>query len=169
MLEAESAEEMFDKERELVEIGSHSYNLKEGGKGGWDYVNISGLNNNKSPEQMTDAGIKSWKSRISKNESAARDKLAQISKQSHQNGNLSHVYFGVDSNRTEKALKNAWSDRAKEKRNKTRQEHQFQIGERNSQYGTMWITDGTNNLKIKKEEMIPEGFRKGRVIKLSKR
>lgn len=35
---------------------------------------------------------------------------------------------------------------------------------KNSQYGTMWITDGTANQKIKKEDVIPEGWRKGRII-----
>lgn len=29
---------MFDRERELVEIGSHSYNLKQGGEGGWSHL-----------------------------------------------------------------------------------------------------------------------------------
>lgn len=38
-------------------------------------------------------------------------------------------------------------------------------GNNNSQYGTMWITDGIRNLKIKKENLIPEGWRKGRRIK----
>ena len=33
----------------------------------------------------------------------------------------------------------------------------------NSQYGTMWITNGTENKKIKKDEPIPEGWNKGRV------
>jgi len=36
---------------------------------------------------------------------------------------------------------------------------------KNSQYGTMWITDGMKNKKIKKNEMIPEGWRKGRVVR----
>jgi len=138
---------MFDKEREMVEIGTHSYNLKQGGEGGWGYVNGSRLNNNKSSEQMSNAGKKSWKTRIRKGDYAARAKLSQISKQSHRNGNLSHVYFGTDTDRSEKAIKNAWSNEAREKRNKTRQEHQFQIGENNSQYGTMWITDGAVNRK----------------------
>jgi len=35
-------------------------------------------------------------------------------------------------------------------------------GESNSQYGTMWITNGTENRKIKKEDIIPEGWYKGR-------
>jgi hypothetical protein len=38
------------------------------------------------------------------------------------------------------------------------------LGSGNSQFGTMWITDGSSNLKIKKNDSIPEGFRKGRVI-----
>jgi hypothetical protein len=35
------------------------------------------------------------------------------------------------------------------------------IGEKNSQYGTFWITNGTINKKTKSE--IPEGWYKGRV------
>ena len=31
-------------------------------------------------------------------------------------------------------------------------------GETNSQFGTMWITDGSKNKKIKKEDSIPEGW-----------
>lgn len=32
-------------------------------------------------------------------------------------------------------------------------------------YGTMWITNGKENKKIKKEDKIPKGFRKGRIMK----
>jgi hypothetical protein len=39
-----------------------------------------------------------------------------------------------------------------------------QIGEGNSQYGTMWITDGVINKKIKKGQLIPSGFKKGRKL-----
>jgi hypothetical protein len=38
------------------------------------------------------------------------------------------------------------------------------LGENNSQYGTMWITDGKNNRKIKKDEEIPEKWKRGRVL-----
>lgn len=40
-----------------------------------------------------------------------------------------------------------------------------QRGERNSQYGTMWITDDKTSLKIKVGDKIPEGWRKGRICK----
>ena len=39
-----------------------------------------------------------------------------------------------------------------------------QTGSKNSQYGTMWITDGNINKKINKLDNIPEGWYKGRSI-----
>ena len=44
-----------------------------------------------------------------------------------------------------------------------------QQGEKNSQHGTMWITNGTENQKIQKESPIPLGWQKGRVIKIGMR
>lgn len=38
------------------------------------------------------------------------------------------------------------------------------LKERNSQYGSEWITNGFQNAKIKKGTHIPEGFWKGRII-----
>ena len=44
---------MFAKEAELVEIGDHTYNLMEGGKGGWDHVDATGDNNPmRNPEDV---------------------------------------------------------------------------------------------------------------------
>jgi hypothetical protein len=42
-----------------------------------------------------------------------------------------------------------------------------QKGSNNSQYGSMWITNGTKEgtYKINKNELIPEGYRRGRVCK----
>ena len=39
-----------------------------------------------------------------------------------------------------------------------------QSGKGNSQYGTMWITNGSENKKIKKIDKIPEGWYKGRTV-----
>ena len=39
-----------------------------------------------------------------------------------------------------------------------------QKGEGNSQFGTCWITNGVDNKKHKKGEVLPEGWRLGRVI-----
>ena len=38
-------------------------------------------------------------------------------------------------------------------------------GEKNPQFGTCWITNGVDSIKIKKGENIPEGWKLGRVIK----
>lgn len=43
-----------------------------------------------------------------------------------------------------------------------------QFSENNSQYGTMWITNGSENKKIKKVDTIPEGWYKGRKVKQNK-
>jgi tRNA G26 N,N-dimethylase Trm1 len=37
-------------------------------------------------------------------------------------------------------------------------------GENNSAYGNLWITNGTNNKFIKKDEEIPSGWYKGRTV-----
>ena len=38
------------------------------------------------------------------------------------------------------------------------------IGDKNTQFGTMWITDGTHNRKIPKSELVPPGWTRGRVV-----
>ena len=38
-----------------------------------------------------------------------------------------------------------------------------QLGKNNSQYGTIWVTNGKTNKKIQKKCIIPVGYRKGRV------
>jgi hypothetical protein len=60
---------------------------------------------------------------------------------------------------------NIWSEEVAKRRAKTRKEKKFQQGENNTQFGTMWITDGTNNRKILKDSLIPDGWRKGAVLK----
>lgn len=43
--------------------------------------------------------------------------------------------------------------------------HDRQLGEKNSQYGSQWINDGNNNKKIKQIDIIPNGWKLGRIIK----
>lgn len=52
---------------------------------------------------------------------------------------------------------------ALEKKKQTFIRTKHQQGEKNSQFGTKWITNGIENKKIKKWKRIPVGFRKGRV------
>lgn len=41
----------------------------------------------------------------------------------------------------------------------------YGVGETNSQFGKMWITNSLENKRISKEDTIPDGWRKGRVMK----
>lgn len=60
----------------------------------------------------------------------------------------------------------ALKPKAKKKRKETLAKIEHQQGEKNSQYGTMWITNGSNNKKVSKDTItLPEGYRKGRVLK----
>lgn len=57
----DSAEAMFAKEKELVYVSEETYNLKNGGDGGFDYINQNGIRNITSESQVRAA--KTLKSR----------------------------------------------------------------------------------------------------------
>mgnify|MGYP003593220292 CR=1 FL=1 len=134
LFEGKSPEEMFEKERELVEVGPHSYNLKEGGSGGWDYVNRAGLYKNKSKETMRYAGLRS---------KILKRGIHDPEKRNNETSQMQTL-------------------EAKEKRRVSLQRIKHQQGSKNSQFGTKWITDGESSRKIKRDEAIPEGWKKGR-------
>lgn len=62
-----------------------------------------------------------------------------------------------------KVVEAARSPEANKKRKETLQRIGHSRGEKNSQFGTMWITDGSSNRKIAKTSAIPDGWRRGRV------
>jgi hypothetical protein len=45
LFECSSEDEMYAKEKDTIILCDESYNIHEGGLGGWNYVNTSGLNN----------------------------------------------------------------------------------------------------------------------------
>ena len=65
-----------------------------------------------------------------------------------------------------KAIVAAKSPQAREKQKQSLKKIGHQRGEKNSQYGTMWINNPQTreNIRISKEDPIPEGWFKGRVI-----
>ena len=66
---------------------------------------------------------------------------------------------------TKMAVELARTPEAIKKKKETFKEIGHQQGEKNSQYGKVWITDGTKegSYRINKEDPIPEGYRLGRV------
>lgn len=70
--------------------------------------------------------------------------------------------FAKDSNLQKMATDKARSAECIEKKKRIFKEINHQVGERNSQFGTMWITNEKENKKIKCNSIIPTGWRKGR-------
>jgi len=60
------------------------------------------------------------------------------------------------------AMVAALSEDSRQKRLDSFKRIGHQKGESNSQFGTMWVTDGTVNKKVRKGDPIPEGFSPGR-------
>ena len=154
--------DMNNKEAELVTeefcLREDTYNICLGGKGGWSYLNREGLNrtqwhreNNKS--HMHNMNIRSSIKRKELSEDKeyaekySKTRSDAIKKQIEEKG---HPFKG-------KTHTIEWKERhsiiMKEKQN----------GKNNSQFGTVWITNGINNRKIKKECDIPDGWHRGRI------
>lgn len=155
-MEAESSEEMFEKERELVELGPHSYNLKEGGRGGFE------RSATKRGRQATNRVLENrygenWRTIIAKeaNIKSQSEESTLIRKETAYRGH-DEGWFSWKGKHHSDESKRLISEKAKMR---------LSIKENNSQFGTMWITNEQENRKIKKDDAIPEGWRKGRIIK----
>ena len=156
----DTAEEMFAKEKELVNdeflLRKDVYNLRMGGFGGFDYINSKKLNNsNKDLKTLQKAGL--WhKERLLTDEvykEQHRQRNSEKFKNLHNEGKFKYDNF------TGKTHKES-SKKSIGAKNSIRQK-----GEGNSQFGTMWVTNGIDNIKVKKDSVISEGWRKGRVLK----
>ena len=158
IFEASSSEEMFEKEKQLVEIGPHSYNLKHGGFGGFDYVNKNlSFEDRKRVGKLGNIALQKRLKEEPEFKKWFTDQNRENAKRLHQEGkikNWSETYSWLGKKHKEES---------KKKIGKANSIHQKGSG--NSQYGTMWITDGSNSIRIKKNDEIPNGWKKGRVIK----
>lgn len=156
----DNEEDMLVKEAELVNeeycIRKDTYNICVGGfGGGFKYLNSKGLNIYSGHSDQARKNIKNalerymwlhendpeWKSNFSRTTSEGLKK--RYSEYDHQWLGRSH------------------KEETKKKIGKANSIHQQ--GSKNSQFGSMWITNGTENKRIKKVDQIPEGWYKGRV------
>ena len=152
LCECSSSSEMYAKEKELVVLSEETYNLKEGGDGGFDYIN--------SNEELR--VVKNKKAREITN-SRHKDKLSEWARKG---GLASVAKHGVQKAFLE-AGKTAFLGKTHSEETKKKiGEHnsKAQSGSGNSQFGTMWITNEKDNMKIPKDGIIPTGWRKGRKI-----
>ena len=142
--------DMNAKEAELVTeefaASNANYNLCPGGQGGWGYINKV------NPALRTTGHSKEMYQKVSaklKGKSPSNQTISAI-KASHTSGKHKYDNFTGKTH----------SDEAKKKIGEANSKL---TGQRNSQFGTMWITNGQENKKIKKDiDIIPEGWYKGR-------
>lgn len=160
----ETVDEMNAKERELVTEDfcnlNDTYNICEGGHGGFGYVNQQGLNvdikeqHRRNPDLIIKTKKHSKEALRVLNQDIdyrekQREKLSKTVKAYYDAGGVSGF-----KNRTH----------TKDTRLKMSVKHRKRLQDptKNSQYGSKWITNGIENKKIKKIDIIPEGYYSGR-------
>lgn len=157
----DNEDDMNSKEAELVTEDfvkeDTNYNLCPGGKGGWGYLNSEYWTYEKCARRGRlglNSQIKSGlhDKRSAKARKALKEKISKVGSIWWETNN----FYGK-----------THTEETKIKIGSANSEHQKGSG--NSQFGTMWITNGKENKKIRKEAgIIPEGWYKGRVSKKNK-
>lgn len=152
----DNEEDMKNKEKELVVLGENSYNLCEGGKGGFSYINRLNLNIYETHEE--------WNKRKLP---ALREGYTKYIKSGEHGNNIRKSWEKYKENNPN------FDGHFKGKKHKPESIEKIKIsivgkqqGTKNSQYGTCWITNGSENKKIKKEELdswFKKGYNKGRI------
>lgn len=163
----DNEKDMIDKEIELVTeefcLREDTYNMAKGGGDGWAYANRNGLSGLNSENIIrggkTSAAILHSRRKTDKKfDEFLRNKISKTLKDKHKKKLLRNV--SGDNN---PFFSKEHSKEHKEKLSIIMKEKQSR--ERNSQYGTVWITNGAENRKIKKNDNLPEGWQKGRIQK----
>jgi len=152
----DNEKEMNDKEKELVVICEDSYNLCPGGHGGFGYINSIPNNPTHTPEFCRSISPFGTKFHIETGKtngwfSSGGNRSKELGVGIH-NPKIRGSFKGFKhSQETRQKLSNAAKENSK--------------GPKNSQYGTMWITNEFDSIKIKRNSSIPNGWRVGRIIK----
>jgi len=162
LFECKDSKELDEREKEIVDEDfikrDDTYNVQIGGCG-FDYT----------------LGYKTFKDRMDKNPEYAK-RIQNIIKEKRE--------LTLERRKKDPDLYEEWREKVslglqkryaidprkgikhtEESKKKIGMANSFFIGEKNSQYGTEWITNGFQNVKIKKGTLIPEGFKKGRTLK----
>ena len=166
----DNAEDMFSMESKLVNTNfvkdDLTYNLKEGGLGGFDHINNFGINGTEKGVERrrqlwNTAWQDEWRDRQREGiESMTEEKITVMCKRRVESIRKT---YGSDAFKTFTGKKH--SEESKQKMRKSAKgKHN---GNKNSQYGMMWIYNSTlkENKKIPKDSPIPKDWIKGRKIK----
>lgn len=155
-----SFEEMDSLERQIVNedfvARSDTYNNVVGGyRSGLDHK-ISRELNRRGRTAADSVILEKYGVANAGQTARARIRSSEVAKQRMKNKDDPFLLAGRTS-----FLGKAHSSESKRKMSETQKER-LKDPTKNSQFGTMWITDGTENRKIKKTDTVPEGWSKGR-------
>ena len=159
----DNEEDMNNKELELVSEEfikeDTNYNLKLGGAGGWDYINSNNLAYSWDPETSHyNFALFGRKAHAEKYHNDVKyrnmhiENLKRASKIAQKN-NPNGTFYG--------------KSHSEETKLKISKSNTHQKGSNNSQYGMMWIYSLEEKIskRISKDEIIPDGWYKGRKMK----
>lgn len=152
----DSSEKMFDREKEIVTEEfldrDDVYNLRRGGNGGFDYINATKSEEDKRAHRSAGGKVSGPRSIRLTHEKRRKNGSYATEKNIFKNAEFQRTM----SNRS-------LTDEAKAKRKSTMSINGHSKGEKNSQFGSMWITNEIENKKVKKDSDIPSGYRRGRI------
>lgn len=163
--ECDSESDMYSLEKNLVIPyinDNQSYNIMEGGVGGFTHINESGLNGviRRTELMKNPVWYNDWKEK----------QLAGAKKYSNSVSKEEYTRRGIKANETSLRNNGVYSFEGKSHKDETKKiigakNSIHQSGEGNSQFGSIWITDGVTCKKMKKDSPIPNGWNKGRTKK----
>jgi hypothetical protein len=155
----DTRDELIEREKVMITENHindpNCYNLKNGGMGGGKFYS-----RDHQFKCSQAAGLKHGQ-RMKKDEEYRlnySEKISQSNKKRYERGDIKSIQETYDW-----TGKNHKQDTI-EKMKIIKKGHG--LGEKNSQYGTKWITNGINNKKIKKDEELPEGWKYGYIKNL---
>lgn len=158
---------MFESEKNIVTEEflkrPDVYNLKLGGEGGWDHLNTKEYLDKKKEASLK--GAAAFKTRF-ENDSDFKEKYRKMGserfKQLWDNPKYREKFLN-----TKSFLGKTHTPETINKMKESHARNKHQQGEKNSQFGMMWIhsLDEKVSKRIKKTDPIPEGWFKGRKMK----
>lgn len=149
LFECSSEKEMNVKEAEIVNEGfcsrNDTYNLCPGGNGGWGFVNANGLANTERQRRIAAEQIVMNSNNIEQRRRSSVRMKQLTDRKIAEGTHFIPVTLGFK-----------FSEESKIKMSNSH------LGEQNSQFGTIWISNGIDRKKIKSQDSIPDGWYRGR-------
>lgn len=158
----ETSEEMYVREKEVVTdeflLREDTYNLRRGGTGGFDYIN------NNPDKFLTEKRLNAlWSIEDRRNVYLYKlnnDEDFYKKRCEH----LKHIRDIALQKYPDGAFKGRQHSHQTKEIMSVKASERLKDPTKNSQYGTMWITDGVSSKKINSKDKIPNGWKKGRVL-----